>query len=106
MPKPRYNQKINLTIKSLGFNGEGIGYWHGYTLFVEDALPGEVIEGRITQKERSYGRARVTKLLASHPDRAVPSCPLFGSCGGCQLMHLQYENQLDYKREKIVSAFQ
>lgn len=105
MPKPRYNQKINLTIKSLGVHGEGVGYWHGYTLFVDNALPNEVIEGRISQKERRFGRATVTKLVQASPDRAVPQCPLFEQCGGCQLMHMSYEAQLRYKTQRVQEAF-
>lgn len=105
MVKPRYNQKINLTIKSLGLHGEGVGYWHGYTVFVDDALPGEVIEARITHKDRKFGRARVTKLIEPSPGRVEPSCPLFGKCGGCQIMHLGYEHQLNFKRQRVVDAF-
>lgn len=106
MPKPRYNQKVNLTIKTLGFHGEGIGHWHGYTLFVEDALPGEVIEARITHTDRKYGKAKVSKFVQVSEQRAIPPCPLFDRCGGCQIMHLGYPYQLAFKRQRVLNAFQ
>lgn len=105
MPKPRYNQKVNLTIKTLGLHGEGIGYWHGYTLFVDNALPGEVIEGRIIQKERRFGRSSITKLVQPSTDRVEPQCPVFHQCGGCQLMHMRYESQLQFKTQRVRDAF-
>ncbi len=106
MPKPRYNQKVNLTIKTLGFHGEGIGHWHGYTLFVEDALPGEVIEGRISQVERRFGKAKVSKLIQASEQRIPPPCAMFDKCGGCQIMHMGYPYQLAFKRQRVINAFQ
>lgn len=106
MSKPKYNQNINLTIQTLGTHGEGIGYWHGYTVFVEDALPGEVIQGKITHTERRFGRAKVTSYESRSAKRTTPICELFGKCGGCQLMHFNYEAQLNFKRKRVVEALE
>lgn len=105
MPKPRYNQNINLTIQTLGRHGEGVGYWHGLTIFIDDALPQEVIVARVTAKERKFGRAKVSRFVVSSPHRKTPICPLFGRCGGCQLMHVDDVGQLDMKQKKVIHAF-
>ncbi|NGX54048.1 MAG: 23S rRNA (uracil(1939)-C(5))-methyltransferase RlmD, partial [Chlamydiae bacterium] len=80
--KPQINQKIELTLKGLGIHGEGVGSWQGYTLFVDGALPGEVIEARIVEAKRSFGRAQALSYRTRSPHRVTPSCPLFGKCGG------------------------
>ena len=104
--KPRYNQKISLTILRLGIHGEGIGYWHGFTVFVDGPLPGEVIQARITEVKRNYGRAKVIQTDNPSQTRVTPPCPLFGRCGGCQIMHLSYEEQLNMKRQRVIDAFE
>lgn len=103
--RPRVKQKINLTITSLGINGEGVGYWHGFTFFVEGALPGEVIEARVTDRQKKFGRARISTLLTRSPDRADVPCPYYDTCGGCQVMHLSASHQLKMKRQLVIDSF-
>lgn len=104
--RPRYGQKVNTTIQRLGVYGEGIGYWHGYTLFVEGALPGEVIQARVIERKRNYGRARPIHIDHFSPDRVTPICPVADRCGGCQVMHLSYASQLEQKRQRVIDALQ
>lgn len=106
MSTPHINEVISLSIKSLGSSGEGIGHYHGYTVFVEGALPGEVVEARLSDCQKRYGRADLLSITKSSPDRVVPPCPLFGRCGGCQLMHLSYEKQLSMKQQRVIDALQ
>lgn len=106
MKKPRFKQNINVTIQNLGINGEGVGYWHGYTIFADGTLPGEAIRGRLIQRERNFGRIQPVSIQNPNPDRVTPPCPLFNRCGGCQLMHLSYEQQLDLKRQLVIKAFE
>lgn len=102
---PRMNQKINLTIQDLGIHGEGIGYWKGYTVFVDGALPGETVEARMTACKNSYGKATLQKLIMASESRVEPICPVFNECGGCQLMHASYQEQLNIKRKLVEKAF-
>lgn len=102
--KPRYNQNVNLTIKSIGINGEGVGYWHKHTLFVDAALPGEVVRGRIFDCSKKFSRVKAESISNPSPDRVEPPCKYFGDCGGCQLMHLSYEGQLHYKQQRVLTA--
>jgi 23S rRNA (uracil1939-C5)-methyltransferase len=104
--KPRYNQKINTTIKRIGINGEGVGYWHQYTVFIDGALPGEVVQARVIESKKRYGRGRLTVIDNPSPHRVKPICSFFGRCGGCQLMHLDYTEQLNIKRQRVVDALE
>lgn len=96
----------NLTIERLGINGEGVGYSEGYTVFVDGALPGELVEVQFYERRKSFGRARILQIFKASPDRAAPPCPLFGQCGGCQLMHLSYPKQLEAKRQRVEDALE
>lgn len=99
-------QRFNLTIESLGSHGEGVGHLEGYTLFVDGALPGETVEVQMTQRHKRYGRAELLAITEVSPYRVEPPCRLFGTCGGCQLMHLSYAQQLEIKRQRVVDALQ
>ena len=100
------DQKISLTIQRLGIHGEGIGYLDGYTLFVDGALPGEEIEAELIEEKKSYGRAEVLTFRTRSPHRVKPPCPYFGKCGGCQIMHLDYGEQLVVKRQRVIDALE
>lgn len=104
MSQLQVNQIITLKIHGLGSSGEGVGYYEGFTFFVDGALPGETIEAKIYEKQKKFGRAHLTKIIESSPDRVQPACQLFGKCGGCQLMHLNYSKQLEIKRQKVLDA--
>lgn len=97
-------ERIKLLIESLGSHGEGVGRLDGFTLFVDGALPGETVEVQITERHQRYGRAQILDILETSPHRVDPPCPLFGTCGGCQLMHLSYEQQLKIKQQRVVDA--
>jgi 23S rRNA (uracil1939-C5)-methyltransferase len=95
---------MELTIEALGSGGEGVARLDGYTVFVEGALPGEVVRAQFYEKKRRYGRAKLLHVLQPAPNRQAPPCPHFGQCGGCQLMHLSYEAQLKAKRQRVEDA--
>ncbi|MFA6916715.1 MAG: 23S rRNA (uracil(1939)-C(5))-methyltransferase RlmD [Parachlamydiales bacterium] len=102
--KPRCNQNINTTIQSLGFNGEGIGHWHGHRLLIDGALPDEVVRGRVFDCSSRFSRMRLEQIENPSPFRVEPPCRYFGRCGGCQLMHMNLDRQLQFKRERVVNA--
>lgn len=104
MKQFRVGQQISLTIHGIGSSGEGVGYYEGYTVFVDGALPGEIIEAQFTFCQKRYGRADLISISRTSPDRVQPPCPLFGKCGGCQLMHLSYSKQLEIKQQRVVDA--
>ena len=102
--KPTQGERAELQIEGLGVHGEGVGRLRGFTLFVDGALPGERVEVCVEQVKSSFGRARLQRILTSSPHRVSPPCAVFGRCGGCQLMHLDYREQLERKRGRVVDA--
>ncbi|GBF10766.1 23S rRNA (uracil(1939)-C(5))-methyltransferase RlmD [Tepidibacillus sp. HK-1] len=97
----KINQTIEMEFTGLSHNGEGVGKYKGYTLFVSGALPGEIAKVKITKTNKNYGFARLLQVIKPSPDRVKPICSIYEQCGGCQLQHLSYKGQLDQKR-KIV----
>ncbi len=100
------NDIVRITIEDIGNDGEGIGRADGYTLFVKDAVIGDVIDARITKCKKNYGYARVEKVATPSPFRVEPKCPLHRQCGGCQIQALVYERQLVYKQNKVRNHLQ
>ena len=98
------NQEIELEITALGSEGQGIGRYEGYALFVEGTLPGERAQVRVIKTTASYGVGKLLKILTPSPDRSTPRCEAFGRCGGCTLQHMSYEAQLRAKEEEVRSA--
>lgn len=99
-------QTINFLIERLGVNGEGVGYHEGFTVFVPGALPGESVRVVLHEQKKTYGRGKIVEHLSVSPHRIDPACPLFGKCGGCQLMHLDYPQQLEAKRQRVIDALE
>lgn len=73
----------------------------GKTLFVEGAVPGDVVEVMIMKNKKSYAEGRAMKVIIPSPDRVVPFCEHFGVCGGCKWQMLPYHKQLEYKQIQV-----
>lgn len=95
------NQTYTMSITDIGTNGEGIGRIDGYTVFVEGALPEEVIKVLIVKTKKHFGYGKLLEILEPSPHRVTPACPVAAKCGGCQLQHLSYEGQLAFKTKKV-----
>ena len=94
---------VTLTIEDMGVDGEGIGHVDGCTLFVKDALIGDVITAKIMKMKKNYGYARLMEILTPSKDRVEPKCAYHKQCGGCQIQALSYEKQLEYKKKKVLN---
>ena len=93
-------------IHGLGSNGEGVGRYDHFTVFVPFALPGELVEAQITLVKKQYATAKLTNILEASPDRVEPVCPVYDQCGGCQLQHISYEAELREKRRQVQDALE
>ena len=98
------NDMVKLEITDMTTEGMGVGKIDGYALFVKDAVIGDLIEARIVKVKRSYGYGRVERILRESEKRVTPGCPIARSCGGCQLQAMNYEAQLDLKKNKVRNA--
>ncbi len=92
---------VNLIIDRLDHQGRGIGYINKKICFVEDALPGEEVEINIVKENSKIYEATVKKYIKKSDKRVTPECPYYDVCGGCNLLHLGYNDQLAYKQEKV-----
>ena len=97
-------KKYEIEVKTLGTSGEGVGRVMDFTAFTPGALPGERVLVRIDEVKKTYARASLVEILTASPERVEPPCPIYESCGGCQLQHLSYEGQLRLKRQQVVDA--
>ncbi len=100
------DQTLQIKIKRLGINGEGIGYYKRLIIFVPRVLPGEEVQVKVTNVTPKYAEAQLTKLLKASPDRITPPCHFYDRCGGCQLQHLTYAKQLDFKKDLLKQALE
>lgn len=90
-----------VTIEDIGVNGEGIGKVNGYTLFIKDAVIGDVAEVKVMKAKKNHGYARLVKIITPSPDRVEAKCQYARKCGGCQIQEMSYEKQLEFKNQKI-----
>jgi 23S rRNA (uracil1939-C5)-methyltransferase len=90
---------MNVTIEKLVYGGEGLGHAEGQTVFVPFVLPGEVVAVRPVERKKKFLRGHVQHVLTPSADRAMPPCPHFTACGGCNYQHIPYDAQLRYKAE-------
>lgn len=100
------DQTLQIKIKRLGINGEGIGYYKRLIIFVPRVLPGEEVQVKVTNATTKYAEAQLTKLIKASPDRIKPPCHFYDRCGGCQLQHLTYKKQLDFKKDLLKQALE
>jgi 23S rRNA (uracil1939-C5)-methyltransferase len=94
-----------LTIQRLVAGGDGIGFLDGLAVFVPLAAPGDVLSVRISEVHRDYAKAEILELIEASTQRIAPACPLYGKCGGCNLMHLSYESQAAARHAIFTEAF-
>ncbi len=99
-------QEVLVVIRDVTIWGEGVASHDGLTIFVDGALPGETIRAAIFEKKPTYAKAKLSEIVESSPHRIKPICPVFGNCGGCQIMHLAYEKQLELKTKRVKDAFE
>ncbi len=97
-------QKIEIRIDGYGHEGEGVGRYNNFTVFIPEVLKGELVSVKITEVKKNFGRGIVLEILEPVPERIKPLCPSALDCGGCQLQHLNYENQLTLKHQRVIDA--
>ncbi|MBD7965358.1 23S rRNA (uracil(1939)-C(5))-methyltransferase RlmD [Fictibacillus norfolkensis] len=105
-PIMKIGETIPLSIKRLGINGEGIGFHQRQVVFVPGGIPGEEMSVIITKVYPNRAEAKIKKVFKKSKDRVTPPCPIYETCGGCQIQHMSYAAQLREKRDIVVQAFE
>ena len=95
------NQEIELEIIDMSHDGEGIGKTGAFTWFIKDTVIGDRVRAVVMKTKKSYGYARLVKIIKASRDRVEPRCTIARACGGCSLQMMSYESQLRYKENKV-----
>ncbi len=102
--KIKVNDVIELDIKRMGINGEGVGYFEKLAVFVDNALPGEKIKVLVTEVFDNRANATLIDIIVQSKDRIAPFCSVYDACGGCQTQHFDYQAMLTQKREILIKS--
>lgn len=99
------NKEYILSIEDNGFNGEGIGKIDGFTIFVPDAIKGEVVKVIIIKKTISYAIGKIIDFIEKSKYRIQDlDCNSYKKCGGCNLRHMDYNYTLELKKEIVINC--
>lgn len=102
--KETKEKDVIITIKRLGINGEGIGYYRKKIIFIPGALPNEVVVAKIIKEYPHYIDAELVRIKEKSPDRVPYPKGVDPAIGGLELAHLNYEKQLEFKRDNVLEA--
>lgn len=97
---------IELKIESTAFGGKGFTKMNGMAVFVEGAIPYDVVTAKVLKKKKSHLEARVVEIVKPSPFRENPPCEYSGFCGGCKWQFLKYDQQLEYKKQHVLDALE
>lgn len=102
MPRKKVDQIIeNVTIEACAAEGKALTHWNGAVVFVPFAVPGDVVDIRLTRKYHNYYEGFISRIVTPSKDRVEPFCSHFGTCGGCKWQPLPYSQQLEAKRKQV-----
>ena len=92
---------LELEIIDIGSDGQGIGKADGFTLFVKDAIIGDIVKAKIIKMKKNYGYGRLMEIVSPSNLRTEPKCEFHRQCGGCQIQAMNYDAQLKFKQDKV-----
>jgi 23S rRNA (uracil1939-C5)-methyltransferase len=95
-----------LSVFDIAEEGKGVARADDLVVFIEKAIPGDVVDATIYKKKKNFAQARIAALITPSPDRVTAFCEHFGVCGGCKWQHMTYAAQLKYKQKSVVDALQ
>lgn len=90
-----------LLIISNGMNGEGIARCDGKVFFIDSAVEGDIVTVELVKENKNFTMANVKSILEKSEHRCDPKCEYYGACGGCNLMHINYDKQLAIKTQNV-----
>lgn len=94
----------DIAIIDIAEEGKGVGKADELVLFVDKAVPGDVVDVELIRKKKNFAEARVSQLKTASQHRVEPFCEHFGICGGCKWQHMAYPAQLTYKQQTVTNA--
>ncbi len=91
----------NLVVDAYAAGGKSIARLDGKVVFIEGAVPGDIVDVRLTKNKKDWAEGKALHFIQYSKDRVVPFCKHFGVCGGCKWQMLPYEKQLQYKQQEV-----
>ena len=98
------NEIYEIEITDIGTSGEGIGKIHDFVIFVPDAITGDKLKIKVLKVKKSLAFGKIEEIIEPSPLRREETCEVAKKCGGCQLQHMSYEAQLEWKQNKVYNA--
>jgi len=98
--------ELTLHLESAAFEGKNIARVNGLVAFVKGGVPGDDVRVRVTRTKKSFIEADVLEVIAPSPIRVQPRCRYAGTCGGCKWQEVDYQAQLDFKRQHVIDALE
>ncbi|OUR62513.1 23S rRNA (uracil(1939)-C(5))-methyltransferase RlmD [Colwellia sp. 39_35_sub15_T18] len=103
--KAKSKSTIVVNIDKLDMNGCGVGHYQNKAIFIDGCLPQENVEARLIEQKNKFSRAKLLKVNVASSNRVKAPCQHFNFCGGCDLQHLDYNEQLVFKQKKVTELF-
>lgn len=106
------NEVYDVLIEDIGNDGEGIGHFEdkngsgNIAVFVKDAAVGDFVKVKLIKCKKKYAFGKLMEIITPAPCRVNPACERSKSCGGCAIMHMSYEKQLEYKYNKVKNCLE
>jgi 23S rRNA (uracil1939-C5)-methyltransferase len=94
----------DVRIIDIAEEGKGVGKADEFVLFVDKAIPGDIVDVQVYKSKKNFGEAKITELKQASECRTDPFCEHFGTCGGCKWQHMTYEAQLKFKQKSVADA--
>lgn len=101
----KINDELTVKIEDYDHEGRGIALYEGFPIFIEKALLNETLSVTINYINSSYAKACINKIIVPSPFRNDNVCPYYNECGGCNIFHMDYEEQLRFKKNMVIKTF-
>lgn len=95
---------LKLKIETMSYGQEGIAKHNGIAVFVKDVVEGDVIEAEVISVKKNLAKAKLINIIEPSPHRVEPFCGLAKICGGCQWQHIDYDYQVEAKRQAVIDC--
>ena len=100
------HQEIETTIEKVAYGGQGIAHHDNFVVFVENAIPGDRMKVRLRKVKKSHAFAYPVELMEPSSLRIEAPCSHFGFCGGCKWQNLEYQTQLEFKKQHVMESLE
>ncbi|MGH4050671.1 MAG: 23S rRNA (uracil(1939)-C(5))-methyltransferase RlmD [Clostridium sp.] len=95
------NEDYIVDIDNMGYDGEGVGKIDNFTIFVAGAIKGEKVMVKIVKVSKNFAFGKLLEIIEKSMYRVDPVCEIYKNCGGCNIQHIDYDSQLDFKTNRV-----